>query len=81
MPDEADSQDIRKFFKKIEIPDGGVRILGGEKGIVYITLESENGKNWCVHLFLVPMVSRYICVVLTTIIKTLNEHWTAMEKS
>ena len=46
LPDEADSSDIRKFFKKVEIPEGGVRILGGEKGIVYITLESENGKTY-----------------------------------
>ena len=44
LPDEADSTDIRKFFKKIEIPDGGVRILGGEKGVVYITIAGENGK-------------------------------------
>ena len=43
LPDEADSTDIRKFFKKIEIPDGGVRILGGEKGVVYITIAGENG--------------------------------------
>merc|ERR1712233_244224 len=41
LPDEADSNDIRNFFKKIEIPDGGVRILGGEKGIVYISLTSD----------------------------------------
>ena len=48
LPDEADSTDIRKFFKKIDIPDGGVRILGGEKGVVYITVENEEGKsiNW-----------------------------------
>jgi len=41
LPDEADSSDIRKFFKKIDIPDGGVRILGGEKGVVYITVSSD----------------------------------------
>ena len=43
LPDEADSGDIRRFFKKVQIPEGGVRILGGEKGIVYITLASEIG--------------------------------------
>ena len=44
LPDEADSGDIRRFFKKVQIPEGGVRILGGEKGIVYITLATETGK-------------------------------------
>ena len=43
LPDEADSGDIRRFFKKVQIPEGGVRILGGEKGIVYITLANETG--------------------------------------
>ena len=43
LPDEADSGDIRRFFKKVQIPEGGVRILGGEKGIVYITLTNETG--------------------------------------
>ena len=43
LPDEADSGDIRRFFKKVQIPEGGVRILGGEKGIVYITLATETG--------------------------------------
>ena len=51
LPDEADSTDIRKFFKKIEIPDGGVRILGGEKGVVYITISGENGKHGRVGFF------------------------------
>ena len=45
LPDEADSGDIRRFFKKVQIPEGGVRILGGEKGIVYITLATETGIN------------------------------------
>ena len=50
LPDEADSTDIRKFFKKIDIPDGGVRILGGEKGVVYITVDSEEGKSHFLYL-------------------------------
>lgn len=41
LPDEATSSDVRKFFKKIEIPDGGVHILGGPKGVVFITLRKS----------------------------------------
>lgn len=35
--------DVRRFFKKIEIPDGGVHVIGGPKGLVYVNLHNEEG--------------------------------------
>lgn len=41
FPEEATSMDVRRFFKKIEIPDGGVHVIGGPKGLVYVNLHNE----------------------------------------
>lgn len=45
FPEEATSMDVRRFFKKIEIPDGGVHVIGGPKGLVYVNLHNEEGTS------------------------------------
>ncbi|KAI7806805.1 RNA binding motif protein 12Ba [Triplophysa rosa] len=38
---EAGSEDIRRFFHGLHIPEGGVHITGGEKGEAFIIFQSE----------------------------------------
>ncbi|CAF0764338.1 unnamed protein product [Didymodactylos carnosus] len=39
---EARSQDIRKYFVGLQIPDGGVHIVGGERGDAFIAFLSDD---------------------------------------
>lgn len=41
LPLEARSIDIRKFFDGLLIPDGGVHIIGGERGDAFIAFQSD----------------------------------------
>lgn len=41
LPWSANSVDIRKFFQGLSIPDGGVHIVGGEKGDAFIAFASD----------------------------------------
>ncbi|RWS12335.1 RNA-binding-like protein 2 [Dinothrombium tinctorium] len=41
LPWEANSLDIRRFFQGLSIPDGGVHIVGGEKGDAFIAFASD----------------------------------------
>ena len=41
LPLEANSLDIRRFFQGLSIPDGGVHIVGGEKGDAFIAFGSD----------------------------------------
>ncbi len=41
LPLEANSQDIRRFFDGLVIPDGGVHIIGGEKGDAFIAFHND----------------------------------------
>lgn len=41
LPLEARSIDIRKFFDGLIIPDGGVHIVGGERGDAFIAFQSD----------------------------------------
>ncbi|CAF0737030.1 unnamed protein product [Brachionus calyciflorus] len=41
LPLEARSIDIRKFFEGLLIPDGGVHIIGGERGDAFIAFQSD----------------------------------------
>ncbi|KAH0617567.1 hypothetical protein JD844_015957 [Phrynosoma platyrhinos] len=41
LPVVAGSSDIRRFFSGLNIPDGGVHILGGEKGDAFIIFETD----------------------------------------
>ncbi|CAF0793832.1 unnamed protein product [Didymodactylos carnosus] len=39
---EARSQDIRKYFVGLQIPDGGVHIVGGDRGDAFIAFQSDD---------------------------------------
>ncbi|CAG2177092.1 unnamed protein product, partial [Oppiella nova] len=41
LPLEANSLDIRRFFHGLQIPDGGVHIVGGENGDAFIGFASD----------------------------------------
>ncbi|KAK9403161.1 RBM12B: RNA-binding protein 12B [Crotalus adamanteus] len=41
LPLVADSADIRRFFSGLNIPDGGVHIIGGEKGEAFIIFATD----------------------------------------
>ncbi|XP_015265321.1 PREDICTED: RNA-binding protein 12B [Gekko japonicus] len=41
LPVVAGSADIRRFFSGLEIPDGGVHIIGGEKGEAFIIFATD----------------------------------------
>ena len=41
LPLEARSIDIRRFFEGLLIPDGGVHIIGGERGDAFIAFQSD----------------------------------------
>ncbi|RNA04230.1 RNA-binding 12 [Brachionus plicatilis] len=41
LPLEARSVDIRKFFEGLVIPDGGVHIIGGERGDAFIAFQCD----------------------------------------
>lgn len=42
LPLSANSLDIRKYFAGLSIPDGGVHIVGGEKGDAFIAFSSDD---------------------------------------
>lgn len=42
LPLSANSLDIRKYFVGLSIPDGGVHIVGGEKGDAFIAFSSDD---------------------------------------
>lgn len=42
LPLTANSLDIRKYFAGLSIPDGGVHIIGGEKGDAFIAFSSDD---------------------------------------
>ncbi|XP_046909686.2 uncharacterized protein LOC124491117 [Dermatophagoides farinae] len=41
LPLEANSLDIRRFFQGLQIPDGGVHIVGGENGDAFIAFAND----------------------------------------
>ncbi|XP_053202376.1 RNA-binding protein 12-like isoform X2 [Panonychus citri] len=41
LPWEANSLDIRRYFQGLSIPDGGVHIVGGDKGDAFIAFSSD----------------------------------------
>ena len=41
LPWEANSLDIRRYFQGLSIPDGGVHIVGGEKGDAFIAFSGD----------------------------------------
>lgn len=42
LPNEARAIDIRRFFAGLNIPDGGVHVVGGEKGDAFINFSSDD---------------------------------------
>jgi len=41
LPWNANALDIRRFFQNLSIPDGGVHIIGGEKGDAFIAFSTD----------------------------------------
>ena len=41
LPWRASSLDIRQYFSDLNIPDGGVHIIGGEKGTAFIAFATD----------------------------------------
>lgn len=41
LPNSASSLDIRRFFRDLSIPDGGVHIIGGELGDAFIAFTND----------------------------------------
>lgn len=41
LPIEASSVDVRRYFLGLRIPDGGVHIVGGEDGVVFIEFSTD----------------------------------------
>lgn len=41
LPWEANSQDIRRFFEGLSIPEGGVHIVGGDRGDAFIAFATD----------------------------------------
>ena len=41
LPWTANALDIRRFFSGLSIPDGGVHIVGGEKGDAFIAFSTD----------------------------------------
>ncbi|CAF4981983.1 unnamed protein product, partial [Rotaria socialis] len=42
LPWEARSLDIRRFFQGLQIPDGGVHIVGGDRGDAFIAFHTDD---------------------------------------
>ena len=41
LPWSANASDIREFFKGLNIPEGGVHIVGGEEGDAFIAFRYD----------------------------------------
>ncbi|ESN95979.1 hypothetical protein HELRODRAFT_86251, partial [Helobdella robusta] len=41
LPWDATALNVRQFFYGLSIPDGGVHIIGGEKGDVFIAFSTD----------------------------------------
>lgn len=56
LPWSASASDVREFFAGLEIPEGGVHIVGGKEGDAFIAFATDEGAElFCArlhHIFL-----------------------------
>lgn len=50
MPLTASSIDIRTFFRGLSIPDGGVHIVGGSEGDVFVAFSTDEDARQAMQL-------------------------------
>jgi hypothetical protein len=66
LPLEARSIDIRRFFEGLQIPDGGVHIIGGEKGDAFIAFQSDEDARLAMARDSLPLCNSRIKLYLSS---------------
>lgn len=66
LPLEARSIDIRRFFEGLQIPDGGVHIIGGEKGDAFIAFQSDEDARQAMARDSMPLCNARIKLYLSS---------------
>lgn len=66
LPLEARSIDIRRFFEGLQIPDGGVHIIGGEKGEAFIAFQSDEDARLAMARDSMPLCNARIKLFLSS---------------
>lgn len=66
LPLEARSIDIRRFFEGLQIPDGGVHIIGGEKGEAFIAFQSDEDARQAMARDSMPLCNARIKLFLSS---------------
>lgn len=66
LPLEARSIDIRRFFEGLQIPDGGVHIIGGEKGDAFIAFQSDEDARQAMARDSMPLCNSRIKLYLSS---------------
>lgn len=66
LPLEARSIDIRRFFEGLMIPDGGVHIIGGERGDAFIAFHSDEDARQAMGRDMYPLCGSKIRLFLSS---------------
>lgn len=66
LPLEARSIDIRRFFDGLQIPDGGVHIIGGERGDAFIAFNSDDDARMAMARDGLPLCSSRVRLYLSS---------------
>ncbi len=66
LPLEARSIDIRRFFEGCVIPDGGVHIIGGERGDAFIAFQSDEDARLAMGRDMRPLCGAIIKLFLSS---------------
>ena len=64
VPWSANAIDIRKFFSGITIPEGGVHIIGGERGLAYVGFPNEDDATRAMQLNGSLINNCQVCIVM-----------------
>ncbi|XP_022084037.1 uncharacterized protein LOC110975671 [Acanthaster planci] len=66
LPWSATSMDIRRYFTGLSIPDGGVHIVGGEDGDVFIAFSSDEDARRAMQTQNKPLCGNKIALMLSS---------------
>ncbi|XP_072013300.1 uncharacterized protein [Amphiura filiformis] len=66
LPWSASSADIRKFFVGVSIPDGGVHIVGGELGDVFIAFSTDEDARRAFGMTNKPLCGTKVTLMLSS---------------